>query len=710
MRRKLSLIMATVMVAGCFTGFAVKAETLPANIADYTPGTKNTNLMNIDLTSTRTFVNSVGRNTALVDSTTGSTWSDTTKCYTPLTLYSVSDITAAGNIGFWGLVFRPIAFTADTSYVYSFRAKKTAGDTVKLGTALTNEQTGGVYYSKEYGQDGADVTSDFQTFKYTLKAAAGVDYTGTHNIVTGFPAGTATGVNVEFDTSEADGYYFGVEQAYDITNTKTAGLDELCVGGTETLKAEVVNQIGLPGYCSQNFTWYALDTARTATVSGITVTPSSDTKTATVSVDSSVPAGQYDIVAYSSDYSMAKGYRITVVDAVNYQDYTPGTKNANLVPDASSGGGSSWLSCRNNSSIDASDYYTVDEGLSGDKYSVKWSYTNSNGDPLVLAWAARNLFDGIELNSAQKTYGFTPAANKKYVFSANLKNASPEGIAAPYIGVSMVDGNWNMYTLNTYGTQGMQLTSEWKKLEGVISLPETYISGTKAYTDPMFFGFAAGTAAGSAFWLDVSQKDAVYIAEEQAYDITNTKTAGNDTLTSGGSASFGAEIQNQIGLPGYCEQNFQWYAMNTARNTEVSGITVTPSSDTKTATVSVGSSVPAGQYDIVAYSNKYSMAKGYRITVAESVTPQLTQENGTASFTANVTNAESSTALSFMLVKYDTNGKTTGVVSDHVTVANGVATSTALNLSSLASGTKVKAFVWDANMKPLAAAQTITIN
>lgn len=297
-------------------------DVLPDNVNDYVPGEKNTNLMDIDITSTRTFVNGTTRNTTLVDDAVGKTWNNAGQCFSPLTLYSVSDITEAGNIGFWGLMFKSIAFAADTSYVYSFRAKKIAGDTVKLGTALTNEQTGGVYYSKEYGQDGAEVTSEFQTFKYTLKAAAEADYTKTHSIVTGFPAGTAADVKVEFDTSEADGYYFGVEQAYDISNTLTTDKDLVCQDSDIQVKAQVLNQIGTTGNLRQNFTWYAADKEKTKAVKGFKFTINPD-GTTTVNIDSSVATGEYSLIAVSNDYDgFVKTLNITVnPKKVNDEDF-----------------------------------------------------------------------------------------------------------------------------------------------------------------------------------------------------------------------------------------------------------------------------------------------------------------------------------------------------------------------------------------------------
>ena len=83
-------------------------------------------------------------------------------------------------------------------------------------------------------------------------------------------------------------------------------------------------------------------------------------------------------------------------------------------------------------------------------------------------------------------------------------------------------------------------------------------------------GFPAGTQTGSAVWLDVSSKDAVYLAEEVAYDINvaSEKKGANEV-------DFTAKVVNQIGTVGNLAQNFDWVVLDSDKN-EVSGITITP--------------------------------------------------------------------------------------------------------------------------------------
>ncbi len=140
----------------------------------------------------------------------------------------------------------------------------------------------------------------------------------------GMVMGTDAGITVRM---EEDEFYIGYEAIHDISveADKTAVLsgNEATIG----LSAKVLNQVGVKGGLSQNFTWYALNSERTAVVDGLNIVEGSE-GTATLTIGSTVPAGDYDIVAVSDDYSqLVKGVTISVVSLAN--DYVAGDATDN---------------------------------------------------------------------------------------------------------------------------------------------------------------------------------------------------------------------------------------------------------------------------------------------------------------------------------------------------------------------------------------------
>ena len=165
--------------------------------------------------------------------------------------------------------------------------------------------------------------------------------------------------------------YFAEEAVYDITNTLTSSSDIVTTKNPAVFEAQIVNQIGLPGYLEQGeFIWKAMNTDRTEEISGITI--SADGATAEVTVDETVEFGSYDIVAYNSTYNMAKGYTITVDSPSDFMDYVPNPadKPVNLL-------------------ISDTGLYASNTGFtSGDKVTrvanyngYKWRQLTANGTP-----------------------------------------------------------------------------------------------------------------------------------------------------------------------------------------------------------------------------------------------------------------------------------------------------------------------------------------
>ena len=91
--------------------------------------------------------------------------------------------------------------------------------------------------------------------------------------------------------------YVAIEKANDITVT---GTTDLVPGGSAELRAQVVNQIGITGNLTQNFTWIALNEDRSEVVEGFSFTEGADGEV-TVNVADTVNPGRYVILAAHDD-------------------------------------------------------------------------------------------------------------------------------------------------------------------------------------------------------------------------------------------------------------------------------------------------------------------------------------------------------------------------------------------------------------------------
>ena len=163
-----------------------------------------------------------------------------------------------------------------------------------------------------------------------------------------------------------------------------------------------------------------------------------------------------------------------------------------------------------------------------------------------------------------------------------------------------------------YGAEGLALTQEYQDFN-VTFKPAAGFTATKQ--NVLIIGFPAGTEKGAKAAINTSVIDGVYLAEEQAYDITNTRVSKGGAVVAGNTAEFKAEILNQIGLSGYLKQNFTWYVMNEDKTAIADGITVVTDESTQNATVSVSDDAVKGIYSVVAVSNDYGMVKTQKIQV-----------------------------------------------------------------------------------------------
>lgn len=200
---------------------------------------------------------------------------------------------------------------------------------------------------------------------------------------------------------------------------------------------------------------------------------------------------------------------------------------------------------------------------------------------------------------------------KSYVISARLKQNGDEGA---HFGAAITKGREKTTSFTKeYGREGMTLTSEWQDFKGTIKTNDGYDTDTSDMHQ-LTLGFPEGTPANIHMSIDTSKVDAVYLAEEIPYTISNIRTDGNAVAGMNDKLHFQAELLNQIGRTGYLDQSVTWHVLNSDRTQEASGFTVTPDGNGGAEVCVTGTAAP-GKYVVVAYSEKYNMAKGVEIEV-----------------------------------------------------------------------------------------------
>lgn len=137
------------------------------------------------------------------------------------------------------------------------------------------------------------------------------------------------GASIDIDQ---DSYYFAPEAAYDVELTPSANVTR--AGNSVTVDASVINQVGMEGTLSQNFSWAPLNAAKTDIADGITITPVADSTNVNVAFDDDVEEGTYVIAAYSEDYEMAKSITITISDKASVENVVVDTEAKTVTFDA----------------------------------------------------------------------------------------------------------------------------------------------------------------------------------------------------------------------------------------------------------------------------------------------------------------------------------------------------------------------------------------
>ncbi len=218
------------------------------------------------------------------------------------------------------------------AYVFEMKVKNTSeeGITPKFGFSLASVQD--TYNTQAISVAMEEITErdTHQTIKGVLTARADSGLGVTSRISIGMPWNNTrwfdsadhalltevknAKVNIDYGS-----IYVAKEIFYDVD--VTANKQVARSGGSIVLDAAALNQIGLEGALDQNFSWVALNAAKTDIAEGITITPvAGDTSKVNVAFDRDVKEGNYVIAAYSEDYNAARSMTITVSNTTSFEN------------------------------------------------------------------------------------------------------------------------------------------------------------------------------------------------------------------------------------------------------------------------------------------------------------------------------------------------------------------------------------------------------
>ncbi len=523
-------------------------------------------------------------------------------------------------------------FVAENGKTYVIYAKlKNAsenGIVPYFGAAMNNAwKKDTIVYTNEYGEAGMAIDSDdWMPFCATITIPNDFSNSNSYrnNIYLGFPDKTAEGASFYIDSSEKDSVYFAQEQPFDI---KLHASESVLINKTSVrLDAEVVNQLGLKGALSQDFDWYALKNDGSTEESGITFTFDGSGASVIASWSEGLEKGEYIIAAKSKLYDgFVRTAKILITDKA--LDDRTGIVPENLIPDAAAVNGYKYLCVNNHASVTYDIKQTVD-GRAG--YSTVW-YLREGTGRLSMSGSEYKGFAGFTLNQARNgvgagSFGFVAENGKTYVISANLKNASTNG-STPRFGAAM-NNSWGEDTIvytKEYGKAGMAIDSDdWMPFRATITIPNNF-SNSNSYRNNIYCGFPDKTTEGTRFYLDTSNNDSVYFAEEVPWQI-KLSYEKSETLEVGDVIDIHAEVVNQAGIKGMLSQNLGWYCVDRSGSSVLNGFNITPYDGG--AKITVKSTKDLENLRIMAVSDRYGLASSAYPVAAQLKKTIFVSENG----------------------------------------------------------------------------------
>ena len=631
MKRKISIVIVLSMIMAILSvpNFA-SAEIV--DFSDYTQVAKPENMMT-NPTGGEVFGNTNSNVTKAYNSNSG--WNGTYGTYNSymftadeavvsqgVSFSNVGGFTTTNNAG--GLTGQ--TFQAGKAYVVSFLARNIGTtDSFKLNMGLTNSDGNwSPTYTLEKGTEGYTVSDKGN---WTKIAGTIVAPCASPFLSVGFMNGEAAGSKMEINLAYQpdDAIYLAEEVAYELN--VSCGDTELTSGDTVSVSAELLNQVGTTGSLSQVFDWYVVNEGRTEEIEGITIIPSTDTKTATVTVGNDVASGKYVIVAVSGENDMAKGIEITVgnttsgdggntedgddtedggeTDDSETGDYSDSTldKPENMMTNPTSG------EVFGNANSNVTKAYNENSGWNTTHRTYN-SYMFTADESVVSKGVSyANVGGFTTTKDAGGLKGKTLQAGKAYVVSFLVRNIGTTDSFKVNMGLTNADGNYApTYTLEK-GEEGYTVsdTVNWTKIEGTIVAP---------CASPFFSaGFMNGEAAGSKVEINLAYQpdDAIYFAEEIPY-VMEVTYEGENLVDADSTILLDTKVTNQIGLTGNLTQDANYYVVNEERNQKISGFTFTDENDKKRMIIS--ETVEPGIYYVIAENKDNSaVRKGVKFEV-----------------------------------------------------------------------------------------------
>ena len=560
---------------------------------------------------------------------------------------------------------------SNTGYVFSAKIRNCGPEGTNPTFQLYYTGSQGRCFSNEYGADGFAPGMEDEDYKISFNTGANT----TGAVWYGFVSAKAG--DAIYMSTVAGETYFGVETPFTI-NVNIED-NKVIAGGNTTVSTELLNQIGIPGGLTQNFDYAVLNSDRTAFVDGIEVTEGADS-TATISVDDSVPSGDYVVVALAEDYSgVQKGVNFSVINTSDFEDKITAEK-VNYVVDPDN---INWF-------LDGNGHSGFGESKSDQYFTWKDSVDIASTQSIYYMAGASFLRAnrGHLIEDAVWTVGDT------FVYSVRLKNDTPEIDSAPLFGLSFGDRN----NLNALVSFPVTNTEEYQTYTGYYKSVKdrTYLSVGFARPDSCI----PHTATNAVINMDISNGGSLFVSKEAATEIVN-EFAGDSEVLPGESTTVEARVLNQIGETGNLDQGISWFALNPERTEIAEGITITDNGD-GTAEVLVDDDVSCGDYVILAMSDASDLRKGITLSVVNSkarvIYTELGAYDGKAFLHAGVNDAACN-KIKFVIASYNTAAnKLIDAKACDVTVAEaGWTTEIPESLEISTDGADiVRVFVWDA--------------
>lgn len=188
-----------------------------------------------------------------------------------------------------------------------------------------------------------------------------------------------------------------------------------------------------------------------------------------------------------------------------------------------------------------------------------------------------------------------------YVFRVKLKSTGTEDVR-----VTATLSNERADTVafaKEYGEEGKLIGNELEEFAATL-VPAEEFSNESGKTQSLILGFASGTKAGAAFYIDMKEKDSVYLAPEIEHDIKTEVVSDSLDVCQGGKFNVKAAVLNQAGSAGNLKQHFTWKVLNEDKTAEAVGFSI-EGDGTDTAVISAADDTPTGTYNVVAISDDY---------------------------------------------------------------------------------------------------------